>query len=720
MCKQIFISYKAEERKKAESLKNEIEKAGFSCWMAPLSIPGGSSYAAEIENAIRNCKALVLLFSKAAMNSKWVEKEIDRAINQNKLILPLRTEEFNLNSSFSYYLTNVQFYDAFEDYDFALSQLIERIKSEYTPDLPIHKDESEPPKTIDYFPIVPTDDKDKKAETGDIIEPQVSPPSDETEESPPKIPPKKKKKLSIKKIILSSVAVVLIALIVFIVSALMSGREIKIADENFPVGTTSLSVKDHELTDKDIVNINKLKNLNMIELVNCGLSEEKASKIDAFKSDFKNQLREINLSGNRDITNLSFLDNVAKIGSLNVSDTGITDFTTLSDKFASDSYASSLYGDQIVVAADNCDLNSFDGLDKVKPKDGLLFKFSFNNCGLDNKKLEKLAEVFQSNMSPKTVSVNGNPGITELVFLDNCATLIELDVSETGITNFYRLEKCIYLEILRAHSCGITTLNGLENTTVLKLVDLNDNKLSDIKLLAQSSDTMKYLFLANNLIGGRQTVSLNLISSGSSQSNNNPQTNNEALARMNELVMLDLSNNSFNDTSFLIGKEKLEWLRISNCNLSSFDYPELLRNIKYLDLSDNSLDSFDFDSLYEICILNLSNNNLLVDKLSPEGNPNYKCLDYHGNRFNALELRFESEIDEIIISYFDGADYSNIHTGSIDKVYLVDCPLNKQIEAKKIFEDKVEFVTADDYDNYASDKITEEGERILEEAFKII
>ena len=100
MNEQIFISYKAEERKKAEQLRRNIEDAGFSCWMAPLSIPGGSSYAAEIENAIRNCKALVLLFSEAAMRSKWVEKEVDRAINQDKQILPLRTEEFSLNPAF--------------------------------------------------------------------------------------------------------------------------------------------------------------------------------------------------------------------------------------------------------------------------------------------------------------------------------------------------------------------------------------------------------------------------------------------------------------------------------------------------------------------------------------------------------------------------------------------------------------------------------------------
>ena len=61
---QIFISYKAEERKKAEQLRRNIEDAGFSCWMAPLSIPGGSSYAAEIEN--HKCKTELFEYSAAA------------------------------------------------------------------------------------------------------------------------------------------------------------------------------------------------------------------------------------------------------------------------------------------------------------------------------------------------------------------------------------------------------------------------------------------------------------------------------------------------------------------------------------------------------------------------------------------------------------------------------------------------------------------------------
>ena len=127
MTGQIFISYKAEEIETAEQIKNKIENSGYSCWMAPDSIPVGSNYASEVENAIKNCKALVLIFSEVAMNSPWVEKEVIRALGNDKPVLPFRTELFDLNSQYNYLFANVQFYDAFEDYDSAFTELVSRI-----------------------------------------------------------------------------------------------------------------------------------------------------------------------------------------------------------------------------------------------------------------------------------------------------------------------------------------------------------------------------------------------------------------------------------------------------------------------------------------------------------------------------------------------------------------------------------------------------------------
>ncbi len=70
--KDVFISYKAEEFDEANWVRGTLEHNGISCWMAPASIMGGSSYAEEIPKAIRECRVFVLLLSEKSQRSKWV------------------------------------------------------------------------------------------------------------------------------------------------------------------------------------------------------------------------------------------------------------------------------------------------------------------------------------------------------------------------------------------------------------------------------------------------------------------------------------------------------------------------------------------------------------------------------------------------------------------------------------------------------------------------
>ena len=92
----VFLSYKFEEKAEALAVKRALESAGLTCWMAPESISGGSSYADEIDGAIRGCSAFVLILSERAQSSPWIKKEIDVALNAGKLVLPFLIEEVRL------------------------------------------------------------------------------------------------------------------------------------------------------------------------------------------------------------------------------------------------------------------------------------------------------------------------------------------------------------------------------------------------------------------------------------------------------------------------------------------------------------------------------------------------------------------------------------------------------------------------------------------------
>lgn len=128
MNEYVFISYKSEQKSIALKIKTILEENGITCWMAPESIPGGSNYAAEITQAISQCKEFVVILSEQSQNSAYVLKEIDVAIKKNKNILPFQVEPIVLNDSIEYYFSNVQMYSAHLSWESALEKLIREIR----------------------------------------------------------------------------------------------------------------------------------------------------------------------------------------------------------------------------------------------------------------------------------------------------------------------------------------------------------------------------------------------------------------------------------------------------------------------------------------------------------------------------------------------------------------------------------------------------------------
>lgn len=129
MAAKIFISYKAEEFSQAEWIRRRLTDAGFLCWMAPGSIPGGAKYAAYIPQAIRSCDIFVVVLSNKAQQSMWVPKELNQAINAKKKIMPFFIENCSLHDDFDLYLCDLQRYDAWKDREGAISELIRDISA---------------------------------------------------------------------------------------------------------------------------------------------------------------------------------------------------------------------------------------------------------------------------------------------------------------------------------------------------------------------------------------------------------------------------------------------------------------------------------------------------------------------------------------------------------------------------------------------------------------
>lgn len=103
-----FISYSTKDKDIANEIKNLFNENDIDTWIAPNNIPAGSKYAEVINKAVKNCSCLVLLLTNNSQSSMWVAKEVERAINYKKVIVPIQLESVELNDEFEMYISTDQ------------------------------------------------------------------------------------------------------------------------------------------------------------------------------------------------------------------------------------------------------------------------------------------------------------------------------------------------------------------------------------------------------------------------------------------------------------------------------------------------------------------------------------------------------------------------------------------------------------------------------------
>lgn len=110
-----FISYSSKDFQLVTDLVKHLEAQGVNCWYAPRNIVPGKHYASSILEAIRACNAFVIVFSKNSNASEQCLKEVDRAVNARKPIIPFRVDETMPTEAMDYYLCNTHWLNAYEE-----------------------------------------------------------------------------------------------------------------------------------------------------------------------------------------------------------------------------------------------------------------------------------------------------------------------------------------------------------------------------------------------------------------------------------------------------------------------------------------------------------------------------------------------------------------------------------------------------------------------------
>src|SRR5215813_4658816 len=120
MAHDVYISYSHVDKAAADAACATLERAGIRCWIAPRDITPGDEWSAAIIKAIDHCRAMVLIFSQNANNSRQIRREVERAITVGVPLVPVRIEDVVPTESLAYFMGTVHWLDAmtppFEDH----------------------------------------------------------------------------------------------------------------------------------------------------------------------------------------------------------------------------------------------------------------------------------------------------------------------------------------------------------------------------------------------------------------------------------------------------------------------------------------------------------------------------------------------------------------------------------------------------------------------------
>jgi uncharacterized protein YjbI with pentapeptide repeats len=97
-----FISYSSKDEKFVDRLYKDLQGKGIRCWYAPEDLKIGEKIRIGIDESIRLHDKLLLVLSKNSVQSQWVEKEVETAMEKERkqertVLFPIRLDDAVMN-----------------------------------------------------------------------------------------------------------------------------------------------------------------------------------------------------------------------------------------------------------------------------------------------------------------------------------------------------------------------------------------------------------------------------------------------------------------------------------------------------------------------------------------------------------------------------------------------------------------------------------------------
>src|SRR3954469_13513210 len=109
----VFISHGSEDRDEAIALSDFIEARGIKTWIAPRNVRPGQDYSEQLQQAIEQCAAFVVLVTGKANTSPYVRAETEMAFSTSKPIFPVRQSDIQPAAGLAFFLKVRHWTDAF-------------------------------------------------------------------------------------------------------------------------------------------------------------------------------------------------------------------------------------------------------------------------------------------------------------------------------------------------------------------------------------------------------------------------------------------------------------------------------------------------------------------------------------------------------------------------------------------------------------------------------
>ena len=156
MVARVFISYAEPDTRFAHRLAEDLRRRDAEVWIAPESIRPGDSWVEAIERGLSESSHMVIVLTPAALKSKWVQKEIQLAIDQERKgrmhIIPLDVKHCKVPPL----LRSYQMISFRRDYSVGLDQLANILNLRViVPETPIIVSETAKAEEAKGKPLVP-------------------------------------------------------------------------------------------------------------------------------------------------------------------------------------------------------------------------------------------------------------------------------------------------------------------------------------------------------------------------------------------------------------------------------------------------------------------------------------------------------------------------------------------------------------------------------------